>query len=126
MNFGTQNKSEYKLKNQTLETVEHNPYLGVELSVNKKYNRHINTFTSKASKVLGFVKRNLKHCPKTVKERAYQSLDRPKLEYSSPIWNPQQKTQIKQTEKVQRKATRFVLNKPFKRQSPTNITTMLQ
>ena len=91
MNFGTlKNKSkyEYKMINQTLEVVKHNPYLGVELSDNMKYNQHINTITSKASRVLVFVKRNLKHCPKTVKERAYQSLVRPKLEYSSPIWNP--------------------------------------
>ena len=106
--------------------MKHNPYLGVELSDNMKYNQHINTFTSKASRVLGFVKRNLKHCPKTVKERAYQSLVRPKLEYSSPIWNPHQKTQIKQIEQVQRNAARFVLNKPFNRQSPTSVTTMLQ
>ena len=80
MNFGTlKNKSkyEYKMNNQTLEVAKHNPYfmyLGVELSDNMKYNQHINTITSKVSRVLGFVKRNLKHCPKTVKERAYQSL----------------------------------------------------
>ena len=129
MTFGTlKNKSkyEYKMNNQTLEVVKHNPYLGVELSDNMKYNQHINTITSKASRVLGFVKRNLKHCPKTVKERAYQSLVRPKLEYSSPIWNPHQKTQIKQIEQVQRNAASFVLNKPFNRQSPTSVTTMLQ
>ena len=129
MNFGTlKNKSkyEYKMNNQTLEVAKHNPYLGVELSDNMKYNLHINTITSKASRVLGFVKRNLKHCPKTVKERPHQSLVRPKLEYSSPIWNPQQRTQIKQIEQVQRNAACFVLNKPFNRQSPTSVTTMLQ
>ena len=59
MNFGSlKNKSkyEYKMNNQTLEDVKHNPYLGVELSDNRKYNQHINTFTSKASRVPGFVK----------------------------------------------------------------------
>ena len=55
-----------------------------------KYNLHIDNITSKASRVLGFVKRNLRHCPKVVKERAYQSLVLPKLEYSSTTWNPQQ------------------------------------
>ena len=119
-------KHEYKMNNQILETVKHRPYLGVELTDNMKYNNHINTITSKASRVLGFVKRNLKHCPRTVKERAYQTLVRPKLEYSSPIWNPQQKTQIKQLEQVQRNAARFVLNKPYNYQSPSSVTTMLQ
>ena len=87
MNFGTsrtKRKYEYKMNSQTLETVKHNPYLGVELTDNLKYHDHIDTITSKASRVLGFVKRNLKHCPRTVKERAYQTLVRPKLEYSSP------------------------------------------
>ena len=129
MNFGTsrtKTKYEYKMNNQTLETVKHNPYLGVELTDNLKYNDHINTITSKASRVLGFVKRNLKHCPRTVKERAYQTLVRPKLEYSSPIWNPQHKDPIKKIEQVQRNAARFVLNKPYNRQNPTSVTTMLQ
>lgn len=129
MNIGTlrnKTKFEYKMNNQTLETVKHHPYLGVELTDNMKYNHHIDTITSKASRVLGFVKRNLKHCPKTVKERAYQTLVRPKLEYSSPIWNPQQVTQIKQIEQVQRNAARFVLNKPFNRQNLSSVTTMLQ
>ena len=104
--------------------MKHYPYLGVELTDNMKYNTHITTITSKASRVLGFVKRNLKHFPRTVKERAYQTLVRPKLEYSSPIWNPQQKTQIKQIEQVQRNAARFVLNKPYNYQSPSSVTTM--
>ena len=104
--------------------MKHHQYLGVELTDNMKYNTHIITITSKASRVLGFVKRNLKHFPRTVKERAYQTLVRPKLEYSSPIWNPQQKTQIKQIEQVQRNAARFVLIKPYNYQSPSSVTTM--
>ena len=132
MNIGNlkiKSKHEYKImNNQILETVKHHPYLGVELTDNMKYNNHINTITSKASSVLGFVKRNLKHCPRIVKERAYQTLVCPKLEYSSrgPIWTPQQKTQIKQLEQVQRNAARFVLNKPHNYQSPSSVTIMLQ
>ena len=129
MNIGNlkiKSKHEYKMNIQILDTVRHHPYLGVKITDNMKYNNHINTITSKASRVLGFVKRNLKHCPRTVKERAYQTVVRPKLEYSSPIWNPQQKTQIKQIEQVQRNAARFMLNKPYNYQSPSSVTTMLQ
>ena len=43
-------KYEYKMSN-----VKHHPYLGVESTENMKYNYHIDTITSKASRVLGFV-----------------------------------------------------------------------
>jgi hypothetical protein len=76
----------YKMKGETLQKVDHQPYLGVELSNNLKYNLHIDQTCKKASKVLGFLKRNLKHCPSSVKDRAYTSLVRPKLEYCSTIW----------------------------------------
>ena len=91
-----------------------------------KYSLHIVRITSKTSRVLGFVKRSLRHCLTVVKERAYQSLVRPKVEYSPTFWNPQQVTQKRQTEQIQRNAARFVMNKPFNRQNPTNVTSMLQ
>ena len=76
--------------------------------------------------MLGFVKRNLRHCPKVVKERACQSLVSPKLEYSSTAWNPQQVTQKRQNEQVQRNAARFVPIKPFNYKNPTSVTSMTQ
>ena len=88
MNIGNlkiKSKHAYKINNHIFDTVKHHPYLGVELTDNMKYNNNINTITSKASRVLGFVKRILKHCPRTVKERAYIKLVRLQLEYSSPI-----------------------------------------
>ena len=59
MNFGILrniSKFDYKMKNQSLQVVKHHPYLGVELSDNMKFNLHIDSITSKASCVLGFVK----------------------------------------------------------------------
>ena len=92
-----------------------------------KYNRHyINSISSKASHVHRLVKRNLRHCPKVVKERAYQFFVCPKLEYSSTIWNPQQVTQKRRIEQIQRNAARFVSNKPFNYQKPTYFTSMIQ
>ena len=57
----------YIMKGQTLETVQHHPYLGVELSDNMKFNLHINNISKKASSVVGFLKRNLKHYPQRLK-----------------------------------------------------------
>ena len=79
------------MKGEILETVSQHPYLGVELSDNLKFNDHIDNITKKSSSTLGFLKMNLKYCPPKVKERAYASLVRPKLEYVSPIWNPAKK-----------------------------------
>jgi hypothetical protein len=40
------------MKGETLQKVDHQPYLGVELSSNLKYNLHIDQTYKKASKVL--------------------------------------------------------------------------
>ena len=75
---------DYSLHNQTLENVS-------EIS-------------SKATKTLGFLRRNLAFAPRSTKEVAYKTLVWPKLEYPAPIWSPHSKLQINQIEKVQRTA----------------------
>ncbi|KAK6191216.1 hypothetical protein SNE40_002953 [Patella caerulea] len=129
MKISTKRKTshfDYKMEGMSLEIVKNHPYLGVEIQEKLKYNLHIDNITSKASRVLGFLKRNLRHCPRSVKERAYQTLVRPKLEYCSTIWSPQQKTQAKQIEQIQRNAARFVLSKPYNCQNPSSVTLMIQ
>lgn len=114
------------MKGEPLVIVDHHPYLGVELNDNLKYNVHIDNIYKKAPSLLGFLKCNLWHCPPEVKERAYQSLVRPNLEYATQIWNPQQKTQQKQIEQVQRNAMRFVNNNPYNLEKPDSGTIMIQ
>ena len=62
-----------------LESVQSATYLGVTLSADLKWNNHIQQMTSKANKSLSFIRRNLQINSKSVKDRAYQSLVRPKL-----------------------------------------------
>ena len=63
--------------------------------------------SSKATKTLGLLRRNLEFAPRSTKEVAYKTLVRPKLEYTAPIWSPYLKFQINQIEKVQWTAARW-------------------
>ena len=60
---------------------------------------------------LAFLNRNLKGCPKKLRDTAYISLIRPALEYSCSVWHPHKKKSNKdKIEKVRRRAARFVSN----------------
>ena len=66
----------------TAQAVDHYPnYLRVSLSEDLHWKPHILNITNKANSTLGFVKRNLHHCPQKVKHQAYNSLVRSTLEY---------------------------------------------
>ena len=94
---------DYSLHNQTLENVQS----GITISDNMDWRQHISEISSKATKTLGFLRRNLAFAPQSTKEVAYKTLVRPKLEYAAPIWSPYSKLQINQVEKVQRTAARW-------------------
>ena len=95
---------DYSLHNQTLENVQTAKYLGITITDNMDWGQHVSEISSKATKTLGFLRRNLAFAPRSTKEVAYKTLVRPKLEYAAPIWSPHSKLQI---EKVQRTAARW-------------------
>ena len=78
----------YTLHGHTLLSVPQIKYLGVQISQDLKRNSHINSISSKANQILGFLKRNLKINSQTIKEKTYKSIVRPKLEYCSTVWDP--------------------------------------
>ena len=104
------------IKGQALEHVQRHQYLGVTISNDLNWKYHVEKIVGKASGTLGFIKRNLKHCPQEVKVQAFKSLVRPILEYSSSVWYPYVNNQIQAIEKVQRRAVRFASN--FKEREP--------
>lgn len=115
----------YKLHGHSLEKVDSTKYLGVTLQSNLKWDKHINNMTAKANQSLGFLRRNLKISSEKVKSHAYKALVRPKLEYCSTIWDPYQKQQITQIEKVQRRAARFTCNRFHNTSSVSDMFTHL-
>ena len=99
---------QYELSGQVLEEVKDAKYLGVTVSDDLEWTKHIDVITSKANFKLSFLRRNLKGCPEKLRETAYFSLVRSFLEYSATVWHPRQKYNSDKLEMVQRRAARFV------------------
>ena len=99
----------YTLHQQTLEQVQSAKYLGFTITDNLDWGQHILEITCKATKTLGFLRRNLALAPRHTKEVAYKTLVRPQLEYAAPVWHPYMynETQTAKVEKVQRTAARW-------------------
>ncbi|XP_072022924.1 uncharacterized protein [Amphiura filiformis] len=114
---------QYKLGNTILAQTSSHTYLGVEISEDLKWNNHINKITAKSSRVLGFIKRNLRSCPSNLRSKAFQTLVRPHLEYCSTVWNPHTKELTDKIETIQRRGARFVFS-DYRRTS--SVTTMLK
>ena len=115
----------YSLSGQPLSTVSSHSYLRVKLDSKLTWINHVTDITSKFSKFLCMIKRNLGPCKPEVKQTAYNMLIRPKLEYSSPIWNPHTFSQVKSFERVKHSAARFVKIDYRRNTNPADLITAL-
>ncbi len=100
----------YNIHNTDLESVPSATHLGVEITSNLSWNKHIDAVSNRANGKLGFLRRNLRSVPQSVKAHAYQSLARPHLEYCSSVWDPHTRRNISRLERVQHRAARFTLH----------------
>ena len=101
---------DYRLGNEPLTVVDSYPYLGVTVSSDLRWHRHVDNICVKATSILNLVRRNIYQCSEEVKALAYLSLVRPHLEYAAAAWDPYTAHDSDQLEKVQRRAARFVKN----------------
>ena len=98
----------YSLHQQVhLEHVRSAKYLGLTITDDLEWGQHISEISCKATKTLGFLRRNLALAPRHTKEVAYKTLVRSQLEYAAPIWHPYNETVTKKFEKVQKTAARW-------------------
>ena len=81
-------QSQHTLHGEILESVECAHYLGVSISKGLTWNTHIKEILTKAICTSGFVKSNVRTKNKSVKELAYKTFVRPKLEHVSTVWSP--------------------------------------
>ena len=112
----------YHIHGTQLQKVKDAKYLGVIISSDLSWNKHVDNTVKKATTSLIFLKRNLSACPTAVKDKYYQSLVRPIMEYASSVWDPHAQRNINKLAMVQRKAARFVKG-DFDRTS--SVTSML-
>ena len=98
----------YTLHGHVLEEAQSAKYLGVTISEDMSWNRHINKTTAIANSKLGFLKRNIKVKDQAMKEKAYKAVVRPTAEYCATVWDPYVKKQATSLEMVQRRAARWV------------------
>lgn len=96
-------------------------YLGVHLKHNLSWDMHINTITAKASRSLGYLRRNLWNSPSSLRQLTYETIVRPQLEYASPVWSPHQIYLTNKLESVQNRAARFITSNYSPHSSITQI-----
>ena len=63
----------------------------------------------------------VKTTKRSVKEKAYQAIVCPSLDYASSVWDPHQKGLIQDVEKVQRRAARYVTSNYEQKASVTEM-----
>jgi hypothetical protein len=69
-------QTSYTLHGHTLDVVDSGKYLGVTVNKDLTWTKHINQTIGKASKTLGFLRRNLGRCTTKTKATAYTTLVR--------------------------------------------------
>ena len=96
---------DYNILGATLKRVTNHDYLGVTISNDLNWLRHVAKISNKASRTLGLLKRTLSPCSQNVKSIAYKMLVRPQLEYASEVWSPYTMKCIKKIEQIQRNSS---------------------
>jgi hypothetical protein len=115
---------DYILHGQKLESVTSSKYLGVTISNDFTWTRHIENVAARGNQTVGFLRRNFRECAPKAKTATYTAIVRPALEYASAVWDPHQEQDKKPLEKVQRRAARYVFNN-YTQRTPGTVTTML-
>ena len=111
-------KFQYSMNNLAISRVTEFRDLGVIITDNMTWDKHVGTITKKANRNLWLIKRTLGYlAPTKAKKLLYVSLVRSILEYASQLWNPSGIKNIKIIESIQRRATKYILNISY----PINI-----
>ena len=107
----TQQRSSYSINNRDLETTHSQRDLGVVVQRDLLWTEHYNKISRKAYMALNLIRRILPpHTSTNLKRQLYLSLVRAHLTYCSQLWRPRLIKDIINLERIQRRATKFILN----------------
>ena len=101
----------YYIHGHQLKYVDHVRYLGVNITSDLRWDKHVDIICNKANSALGFIRRNVNIGNATVKTRAYKCYVCPVLEHSSTVWDPYTVSPTRKLESVQRRAARYTLGR---------------
>jgi len=113
----------YTLHGTTLQSTESTKYLGVTITKDLTWEQHIANIRTKANQQLAFVRRNVRTRSRSTKEKVYNTLVRPHVEYAASVWDPHISKQRDSLEMVQRRAARWVCNRHH---NTSSVSDMLQ
>ena len=84
--------------------------LGIMFSTDLHWDVHYSKIVSKAYKIFYLLRRTFTTSSLIARKRLYLMMVRSQLTYCSPLWRPHLIKHITQLEKIQRRATKFILN----------------
>ena len=104
---------EIKFDTNVLKIVDAHKHLGVILSSNNKWTKHIDLIIDSASKSIGFLRKLKYKLSKDILNKLYLTYIRPLLEYASEVWDGCSITDSNRIEKVQLHAARIITGLPI-------------
>ncbi len=104
----------YKLQDSALKITDYERDLGVWTSSTLTWSKQVLHQCAQANRSLGYIRRStIKIKTISVRRMLYLTLVRSHLAYASQVWAPQSVDLIKHTERVQRRASKYILDLPF-------------
>lgn len=103
---------EFKYNNTILNIVDTHKHLGVIISSDNKWNKHIDSIIDTASRQLSYLRKVKYLLPKEILNKLYCTYIRPILEYASEVWDGCNLTDANRLEQVQMIAARIVTGLP--------------
>ena len=111
LSFKRKLETTYTISDITIPRNDSHKDLGLVLSDNLSWDKHYKSISARAYKILGLIRRTIDSTHSTsVKASLYISLVRSQLLYCTQVWRPHLMKDILIIERIQRRATKYLLN----------------